>query len=100
MGYALLFVAGALLCNGIPHLVAGLQGATFPTPFGKPRGVGHSSALTNLLWGAANMLIGARILAAHPVTVGGSPGFLALIAGAMGIGCYLALHFAKVRTRG
>ena len=100
MAYLLLFVAGALLCNGIPHVVAGLQGATFPTPFGKPRGVGHSSALTNLLWGAANMLIGARLLAAHPVAVGASPGFLALIAGAMASGCYLAIHFSRVRTRG
>lgn len=99
MAYLLLFVAGTLLCNGIPHLVAGLQGATFPTPFGKPRGVGHSSALTNLLWGAANLLIGGRLLAAHPVVVGGSPGFLALIAGAMAIGCYLALHFGTVRAQ-
>lgn len=99
MAYLLLFVAGALLCNGVPHLVAGLQGATFPTPFGKPRGVGHSSALTNVLWGAANLLIGGRILAAHPVTVGGSPGFLALTAGAMLLGCYLAVHFSRVRAR-
>lgn len=97
MIYLLLFVAGALLCNGVPHLVAGLQGTSFPTPFARPRGVGLSSPLTNLLWGAANLLIGGRILAAHPVTVGGSPPFLALLAGAMLCGGYLAIHFGRVR---
>ena len=99
MAYLLLFVAGALLCNGIPHVVAGLQGATFPTPFGSPRGVGHSSALTNLLWGAANLLVGARMLAVHPVAVDGSSAFLALVAGAMAVGCFLSIHFSRVRDR-
>ena len=29
------FAAGALLCNCIPHLTAGLRGERFPSPFGK-----------------------------------------------------------------
>jgi len=42
MSYAVIFFAGAFLCNCIPHLCAGLQGMPFPTPFAKPRGIGKS----------------------------------------------------------
>ena len=41
-----LFFCGMLLCNCVPHLVCGLQGEPFPTPFEKPHGVGFSSPPT------------------------------------------------------
>ncbi len=41
------FFEGAFLCNCVPHLVCGLQGSEFPTPFAKPRGVGLSSSVVN-----------------------------------------------------
>lgn len=93
---ALLF-AGAFLCNGIPHLVSGLQGRPFPTPFATPRGVGDSSPVVNFLWGALNLLIGLWLLSDHPVTIGLNLRFLALIVGALTIGLFLALHFDKVQ---
>ena len=51
MHYVAAFFAGAFLCNCIPHLDCGLRGAPFPTPFAKPRGIGDSSPLINVLWG-------------------------------------------------
>ncbi len=45
MDYLAILLAGALVCNCIPHLTAGLQGQNFPTPFAKPRGVGNSAAV-------------------------------------------------------
>ncbi len=97
MGYVALFFAGAFLCNCIPHPVAGLQGTPFPTPFARPRGIGSSPALVNFLWGAVNFAIGLFLLSRHPVAVGPNADCLALAAGALLLGLYLARHFGKVR---
>jgi hypothetical protein len=50
------FAAGGLLINTIPHLVAGVQGRAFQSPFASPPGVGLSSPLTNVLWGFVNLV--------------------------------------------
>lgn len=97
MDYVARLLAGALLCNCIPHLACGLRGEVFPTPFAKPHGRGPSSPLVNVLWGAFNFALGAWLLANYPVTPGLDPGFGALMLGALAIGVYLSLHFGKVR---
>jgi hypothetical protein len=99
MSYIATFLAGALLCNCIPHLVCALQGMPFPTPFAKPRGVGDSSPLVNFLWGACNLLVGAIILSIYPVVVGLRLDFAALVAGALLLGTSLSLHFGRVRDK-
>ncbi len=99
MSYVALFFAGALLCNCVPHLCSGLQGASFPTPFARPRGVGASSAIVNFFWGAANLLTATHLLSRHPTEVGFNPNFLTLVVGALLMGTYLSVHFAKVRER-
>src|SRR5689334_19810136 len=91
--YVALFVVGAFLCNCIPHLVAGLQGMPFPSPFARPRGVGNSSPPVNFLWGALNLAIGIFILSRHPLTIGLNYGVQAFVAGALLLGLYLARHF-------
>lgn len=48
--------AGAFLANAVPHIVAGLMGRAFQTPFAKPRGKGLSSSRTNILWGFFNLI--------------------------------------------
>jgi hypothetical protein len=97
MIYLALFLAGALLCNAIPHLAAGLQGAPFPTPFARPRGIGPSSPFVNFLWGGLNLVAGLAILAWHPVTLGANLDCLAIGAGALLLGTYASHHFGKVR---
>jgi hypothetical protein len=93
------FFAGAFLCNCIPHLVAGLQGAPFPTPFAKPRGVGNSSPLVNFLWGAFNLAAGVGLLSASPITIElGTPCYV-FAAGFLALGAYLAVRFGKVMER-
>src|SRR5947209_18959266 len=66
------FFAGVLLCNCIPHLACGLRGEPFPTPFAKPRGIGHSSSLLNFLWGSLNLFVGGSLLSLFPIL----PGFI------------------------
>jgi hypothetical protein len=97
MHYVALFLAGALLCNCIPHLAAGLQGLPFPTPFARPRGIGHSSPLLNFLWGAFNIFAGLAILSYYPVALAPNYDCLAIAAGALLLGTYLSRHFDKVR---
>lgn len=97
MDYVAIFFAGAFLCNSVPHLVAGLQGAPFQTPFAKPSGVGLSSPLVNFLWGMFNLIIGALLLSAFPVEIGLTPRFATLIAGIFAMGIFSAVHFGRVR---
>ena len=93
------FFAGAFLCNCLPHLLAGLQGAPFPSPFARPPGVGDSSPLVNVLWGAFNLLAGLALLAWRPVTIGFHPEFAALAVGFVALGVSMARHFGQVRAR-
>jgi hypothetical protein len=56
------FFAGAFLTNAVPHLVSGLTGRAFQSPFAKPPGKGLSSATVNVLWGFFNLAIGYLLL--------------------------------------
>jgi hypothetical protein len=97
MGYIAMFFAGAFLCNSLPHLVCGLSGTPFPTPFAKPRGIGNSSPLLNFFWGSFNLFAGLFLLARHPVSLAFSADFLVLLAGVLALGTYASIHFGKVR---
>ncbi len=60
--YVAYFFAGAFLANSVPHVVQGICGNTFQTPFASPPGVGESSATINVLWGWLNLVIGGGLL--------------------------------------
>ncbi len=98
MNLVVLFFAGAFLCNSIPHLSAGLQGAAFPTPFAKPRGVGNSSPFLNFLWGSFNLFVGIALVSLCPIAVGPNLDCLTIIVGFLALGTYLSRHFGKVRA--
>jgi hypothetical protein len=97
MTWFLLFLSGALLCNAIPHLVSGLRGDPFPTPFAKPPGKGNSPPLVNFLWGFANLVLGlTALLNCGPAPM--VPGLAVMAAGALAIGVFASIHFGKVRS--
>jgi hypothetical protein len=52
------FVGGFFLTNAIPHLVSGIMGQPFQSPFAQPRGKGLSSSTVNVLWGFFNAVVG------------------------------------------
>ncbi len=52
------FFAGGFLTNAVPHLVSGLLGRPFQTPFAKPPGEGLSSSTINVVWGFFNLVVG------------------------------------------
>jgi hypothetical protein len=90
------FFGGIFLANAVPHLVSGMMGRPFQSPFAKPPGQGFSSSTVNVLWGFFNALVGYLLL----VRVGSfelrSTGdVLALGVGALLISLQLARHFGK-----
>jgi hypothetical protein len=56
--YLAYFGAGAFLINAVPHLVSGVMGRPFQSPFAKPPGEGLSSSTVNVLWGFFNLAVG------------------------------------------
>jgi hypothetical protein len=52
------FFGGAFLANAVPHLVSGMMGRPFQSPFAKPPGQGLSSSTVNVLWGFFNLVAG------------------------------------------
>ncbi len=56
-------IGGAVLANAVPHVVSGLTGRAFQTPFAHPSGKGLSSSTVNVLWGFLNLVVGWLLVA-------------------------------------
>ncbi|MGC1549397.1 MAG: hypothetical protein WA777_12780 [Rhodanobacter sp.] len=55
--YVSYFFGAAFLTNAVPHLVSGVMGRPFQSPFAKPHGEGFSSSTVNVLWGFFNLAV-------------------------------------------
>ena len=51
------FFGGFFLTNTVPHLVSGVSGSPFQSPFATPPGEGLSSSTVNVLWGMFNLVV-------------------------------------------
>lgn len=88
------FFGGAFLANSLPHLLRGVMGQAFQSPFAKPPGVGPSSASTNVFWGAFNLLVSYfLLLRVGNFSLRATPGALALGLGALLLALNIARHF-------
>ena len=97
--YVAWFCAGAFLANAIPHIVQGMSGNRFQTPFASPPGVGESSAIVNVIWGFVNLAIGGTLLYLFlPQLPPPWPLCATALIGALAIALWLANHFGKVRN--
>ena len=90
------FFGGVFLANAIPHLVSGMMGRPFQSPFAKPPGKGLSSSTVNVLWGFFNAVVGYLLV----VRVGSfelrsTSNILTLGAGALLISLQGARHFGQ-----
>lgn len=56
------FCGGLFVANAVPHLINGVSGRKFQTPFASPPGKGLSSSTVNVLWGAFNAVVGYLLL--------------------------------------
>lgn len=57
------FGGGFFLANAIPHIVNGISGRAFQSPFASPPGKGLSSSFSNVIWGHFNLAVGWYLLA-------------------------------------
>lgn len=57
LGLIAMFFAGLFLTNGVPHFVKGVTGQRHMTPFAR-----SSPAVVNVLWAAANFVVGGVLL--------------------------------------
>ena len=55
--YISYFFGGVFLANAIPHIVSGMMGRSFQSPFAKPSGEGLSSSTVNVIWGFFNVMV-------------------------------------------
>jgi hypothetical protein len=90
------FFGGIFLANAIPHLVSGMMGQSFQTPFAKPPGKGLSSSTVNARWGFFNAVAGYLLV----VRVGNFDlrsisDVVALAVGALLISLQSARHFGQ-----
>jgi hypothetical protein len=92
------FFAGAFLTNAIPHIVQGICGNRFQTPFARPRGA-ESSAVANVLWGFGNLAVGIALFYIFLPQLP-PPWPLAAVAliGGLILALYLARRFGQVRN--
>jgi hypothetical protein len=51
------FFGGAFLSNALPHLINGVSGRAFQSPFASPPGKGLSTSTVNVLWGFFNLVV-------------------------------------------
>ncbi len=91
------FFGGVFLANTIPHLVNGLSGSAFQSPFASPPGKGLSSSTVNVWWGAFNLTVAYLLV----VRVGRfdlrrTRHVLVLGLGALLISLRLAQHFGEL----
>jgi hypothetical protein len=96
--YLAYFFAGAFLANSVPHLVQGICGNAFQSPFASPPGKGESSAIVNAAWGWVNLAIGAALLRYFFLS---PPPWRLCATGGIGLllsSLWLAYHFGKVRN--
>jgi hypothetical protein len=90
------FFGGAFLANSVPHIVNGISGRAFQSPFAKPPGEGLSSSVVNVLWGFFNLAVAYILLVClgqfnlhywwQVVTAG---------AGALSLSVMMARHFGR-----
>ena len=94
--YLAYFFGGAFLANALPHLGNGISGHAFQSPFASPPGVGLSSALTNVLWGIFNLVIGYLLVCrVGRFDLRKNPHVLALGAGLLVMSLMLAHGFGR-----
>jgi hypothetical protein len=91
--YIAAFFAGAFLANVVPHLVHGISGDPFPSPFSDPPGKGLSSPTFNVLWACLNLLIGYILFRVGKVSNANKISLLVFFAGIVVMAIQLSIAF-------
>lgn len=87
---------GAFLANAVPHVVSGMMGRPFQSPFAKPSGEGLSSSTVNVLWGFINIVAGyVLVCRIGDFDLKNTSDVIALGTGVLAIALFSARHFGR-----
>ncbi len=90
------FFGGAFLANAIPHVVSGMTGRSFQSPFAKPPGRGLSSSTVNFAWGVLNLAVAyVLICRVGDFRLSSNADAASLGLGFLLLGLMLARHFGR-----
>ena len=90
------FFGAAFLANAVPHVVSGVMGRPFQSPFAKPSGKGLSSSTVNVLWGFFNTVVGyVLVCRVGDFDLKNSGDVFAFGAGGLLIALFSARHFGR-----
>ncbi len=94
--YLAYFFGGAFLSNCLPHLISGVSGRAFQSPFAKPPGKGLSSSTVNVLWGFFNLAVAYfLVLRVGTFSLYDIPQVITLSAGFLLLSVMHARHFGR-----
>jgi hypothetical protein len=91
--YLICFFAGLFLANSVPHLIHGISGDSFPSPFSTPPGKGLSSPSVNVLWGLGNLLVGYILLRVGKFSQSNIGSLITLFVGVVCMSIMLSIAF-------
>ena len=95
--YIAWFFGGAFLANTLPHLINGISGRKFQSPFAKPPGQGLSSSTVNVAWGLFNLAVGYLLVCrVGSFNLRKTPHVLVLGAGILAISLMAAHAFGRL----
>jgi hypothetical protein len=90
------FFGGAFFINAVPHLVSGVMGRPFQSPFAKPRGEGLSSSTVNVFWGFFNLAVGyVLVCRIGEFDLRSTEDVIVAGLGALLMSVYIARHFGR-----
>jgi hypothetical protein len=90
------FFGGLFLANAVPHLVSGMMGRAFQSPFATPPGKGLSSSTTNVFWGFFNIVVGYLLVCqVGDFQLRNAADIVPLGLGALLISLFSARHFGR-----
>lgn len=94
--YFSVLVGGVFLMNAVPHIISGVLGRAFQSPFASPPGKGLSSSIVNILWGFSNLLLAWLLLIyLGRVDIARWPDAIVLFVGMFVIALFSAYHFGQ-----
>jgi len=88
------FFSGVLLINVLPHLIRGISGDRFPSPFAKPHGRKLSSPTQNVIWAFINLSIFLTIFYFNQFSFTALYGVVMLLGGFV-MALYLSRYFVN-----
>ena len=86
------FFSGVFVVNTLPHLIHGVSGEKFPSPFDKPRGKKLSSPTLNVIWAFINLSIFLMIFYFNLSSFTAIQGVIMLV-GAFAMAIFLSRYF-------